>query len=209
MDAFFIPFPLPAPAASVTLMSDLFETLPPDTSSQPPAADAPSGQVLAFHFGGDMVSVLRQSASDLRGAARALRHASALSPQDGAHWNALGSVLHAAGHWHQAADAWRFALRQPDPDAGQSRRRAGWNLCQSLLLQGDMAGGWALHHHRPSFPALDRPPFDVPLLAGRPRHGHRILITVEQGLGDVIMVLRFIPLLLEAGVQVVLQRPAA
>lgn len=146
---------------------------------------------------------------DLRGAARALRHASALSPQDGAHWNALGSVLHAAGHWHQAADAWRFALRQPDPDAGQSRRRAGWNLCQSLLLQGDMAGGWALHHHRPSFPALDRPPFDVPLLAGRPRHGQRILITVEQGLGDVIMVLRFIPLLLEAGVQVVLQRPAA
>lgn len=146
---------------------------------------------------------------DLRGAARALRRASALSPQDGAHWNALGSVLHAAGHWRQAADAWRFALRQPDRDAGQTRRRAGWNLCQSLLLQGDISGGWALHHHRPSFPALDRPPFGVPLLAGRPRHGQRILITVEQGLGDVIMVLRFIPLLLEAGVNVVLQRPLA
>lgn len=28
-----------------------------------PAADAPSGQVLAFHFGGDMISVLRQNES--------------------------------------------------------------------------------------------------------------------------------------------------
>ena len=32
----------------------------------PPAADAPSGQVLAFHFGGDMISVLRQSDGDFR-----------------------------------------------------------------------------------------------------------------------------------------------
>lgn len=30
----------------------------------PPVADAPSGQVLAFHFGGDMISVLRQSAHE-------------------------------------------------------------------------------------------------------------------------------------------------
>ena len=29
-----------------------------------PVADAPSGQVLAFHFGGDMISVLRQSARE-------------------------------------------------------------------------------------------------------------------------------------------------
>jgi len=32
-----------------------------------PVADAPSGQVLAFHFGGDMISVLRQSASETWG----------------------------------------------------------------------------------------------------------------------------------------------
>ena len=31
-----------------------------------PVADAPSGQVLAFHFGGDMISVLRQSDGDFR-----------------------------------------------------------------------------------------------------------------------------------------------
>ena len=41
MDAFFIPFPLPVPAASVGAMSDLFETLPPDAASNQPAADAP------------------------------------------------------------------------------------------------------------------------------------------------------------------------
>ena len=31
-----------------------------------PAAEAPSGQVLAFHFGGDMISVLRQCDGDFR-----------------------------------------------------------------------------------------------------------------------------------------------
>ncbi len=31
-----------------------------------PVADAPSGQVLAFHFAGDMISVLRQSDGDFR-----------------------------------------------------------------------------------------------------------------------------------------------
>jgi CRP/FNR family transcriptional regulator len=31
-----------------------------------PVADAPTGQVLAFHFGGDMISVLRQSDGDFR-----------------------------------------------------------------------------------------------------------------------------------------------
>jgi CRP/FNR family transcriptional regulator len=31
-----------------------------------PVADAPSGQVLAFHFGGDMISVLRQTDGDFR-----------------------------------------------------------------------------------------------------------------------------------------------
>ncbi len=41
MDAFFIPFPRLAPAASVATMSDLFETLSPDTSRHQPAADAP------------------------------------------------------------------------------------------------------------------------------------------------------------------------
>lgn len=54
------------------------EELPPDTYEDrlvyiargsaklaaQPVADAPSGQVLAFHFGGDMISVLRQSAAD-------------------------------------------------------------------------------------------------------------------------------------------------
>jgi len=34
-----------------------------------PVADAPSGQVLAFHFGGDMISVLRQGDGDFRLAA--------------------------------------------------------------------------------------------------------------------------------------------
>jgi hypothetical protein len=75
------------------------------------------------------------------------------------------------------------------------------------LLRGDFARGWrgyeARHRH------LDQPrrSFLQPQWRGEPLHGDRILIHAEQGLGDVLHLLRYIPMVQAAGGTVLLELP--
>lgn len=149
------------------------------------------------------IGLSRRALGDHAGAARALRRACALGPAAAAHWNALGSVLHASNQADHAVRAWRWGRRLDETTKGAEWRRAGWNLSQALLRQGVMAEGWALHHHRPSYPTDPIPP----ILDRTPRPGEHVYVTIEQGLGDIIMALRFIPLLLAEGAIVSLQCP--
>lgn len=140
-------------------------------------------------------------------AAAALRRACALDPTAAASWNSLGAALNDRGALSAALCAFIEAGRVARA-GGREARRATWNEAVLRLARGEMARGWELYEHRAGGrQGPTAPPFGLPFVNGMPRPGMRVLITVEQGLGDVIMTLRFLPLLAAQGVDIILQRP--
>ena len=103
-------------------------------------------------------------------------------------------------------------------EAEQQLRRAlqlqpGFNLAQvdlalTLLLAGKLEEGWALYHQRWNDAArMPRPAFFQPALewkgpARQPVHGRRVLVYAEQGLGDVLHFIRYVPQLQADGATV-------
>lgn len=76
-----------------------------------------------------------------------------------------------------------------------------------LLSQGRYLEGWAEHEWRwkaPDFPSKLRS-FGRPLWKGEPLNGDRILIYWEQGFGDTIQFIRYIPLVAAKGGRVILE----
>ncbi len=81
---------------------------------------------------------------------------------------------------------------------------AHWNLSQALLLKGDFGNGWREQEWRlkkPMFAWLQ--PLSYPKLDG----SESVLIRTEQGLGDLIQMLRFAPRLRERCRKLSLQCP--
>jgi tetratricopeptide (TPR) repeat protein len=152
--------------------------------------------------------LVHKALDQMTAAASNLRAAIALDPQSSNLWNALGAILHAAGHGVQAEGVFRRSLCLADP-SGRHHARAEWNLALGLLLRGQWGEGFALYERRASGPHRTPPPYGIPFLLRAPQPGARILVSLEQGLGDMMMVVRFLPLMAAQGVRIVLQRPLA
>jgi Tfp pilus assembly protein PilF len=81
------------------------------------------------------------------------------------------------------------------------------NLAQILLRRGEFAEGWREHEWRwqwKDFPSPRRI-FLQPQWDGRDITGSSVFIHAEQGFGDTIQFLRYVPLLAERGARVVLE----
>ncbi len=92
----------------------------------------------------------------------------------------------------------------------ENYNRNHWNLALVELLKGDLANGFA--HYRARFKAIGgkkRPDFRQVLWRGEDLRGKTILITADQGHGDTLMMLRYLPLLRERGARVLLQAQPA
>jgi hypothetical protein len=80
-----------------------------------------------------------------------------------------------------------------------------WNLSIALLLKGNFAEGWAGYESRqaaenaPTVVNLNQPAWDGSNLAGR-----TILLYTNQGIGDVIQCVRYLPILAAQGARVIL-----
>lgn len=116
--------------------------------------------------------------------------------------NNLGTSLLDLRRVEEALDLFRkvIALNQAHADAHN-------NLSHGLLLNGDFAEGWEEYEWRwksTKFPSLQRN-FSQPLWNGEDIAGQRILVHAEQGLGDTIQFLRYVPLLARLGAHVILE----
>lgn len=87
-----------------------------------------------------------------------------------------------------------------------------WNKAFALLLKGDFQAGWPLYEARWQFEEYIRAstPFDAPLWLGDVLlAGRTILLHHEQGLGDTLQMLRYVPVLAGQGARVLAEVPRA
>jgi tetratricopeptide (TPR) repeat protein len=134
-----------------------------------------------------------------------LREALRLQPDHAEMLSSLGEVLSLVGEEEAVALLRRaVALRPDDPEKH-------WNLALALLKRGDYAEGWREYEWRWRRPQNERPlrPFAQPFWRGEPVQNKTVLLYAEQGFGDTLQFLRYVPRVLALGARVVLevQRP--
>ncbi|MBB6250028.1 tetratricopeptide repeat protein [Nitrospirillum iridis] len=115
----------------------------------------------------------------------------------------LGVLLRLLGRTEEALAAFQMAVAlAPDEPA------ANFGIALCLLRLGRYREGFGLYHWR--WPSVARPPRHQ----GLPAWGQdapaalRLLVWHEQGVGDTLMCLRFLPLLARAGARLTIEVPA-
>ena len=86
--------------------------------------------------------------------------------------------------------------------------RAHFNRSLTLLLTGQFKEGWEEYEWRFVVAQYDRG-FDRPLWSGELLAGRTVLLHAEQGFGDTLQFLRYVPIVAERGGGVVLEVPAS
>lgn len=134
-------------------------------------------------------------------AVRAFRDAVARDSRHArAHMN-LGIALKSIGEVDDARVVQRRAVAI-DPDSADAQ----WNLALTELHVGDFASGWPRYEHRrrlPGYPAHPGHPW-----LGAEAQDKTLVLYAEQGMGDAIQFVRFVPEAAERVGRVVLRCPA-
>ena len=125
-----------------------------------------------------------------------------LKPEFAEGYNNIGNVLRDTGRFDEGERMFAEALRLK-PDYVDPH----WNRALSWLLRGDFAQGWAEYEYRwqlKTFTARrpEQPSWDGGDLAGR-----TILVHPEQGLGDTLQFVRYLPLVKAKGGTVIFECP--
>jgi tetratricopeptide (TPR) repeat protein len=130
------------------------------------------------------------------------RRAVALKPDfPDAHYN-LGVALQDQGKFEEALASYEKAA-EIKPDFVDVR----WNRAYVMLTLGRYAEGWREHEWR--WRRKQQPPrsYPKPIWGGEPLEGRTILLHAEQGMGDAVQFLRYVPLVAARGGRVILQVP--
>ncbi len=143
---------------------------------------------------------LLRDRGDRRGTLLAFQQAMRLAPRSAEPAYNLGVALEHFGDWAGALAAFDAAV-ECDPAHVDSR----WNRALALLRHGRFEEGFRDYEAR-----LQRDPpaswrCAQPVWDGRPLDGRTILVRAEQGFGDALQFLRFVPAVAARGGRVVLE----
>ncbi len=114
-----------------------------------------------------------------------------------------GNTLKELGRLDDALAAYEAALRIK-PDLAEAR----FNISLVHLLWGRFAEGWRGYEYRWLAPGIlggKRRHADSPLWTGDSTDGRTILLWAEQGFGDAIQFVRYVPMLIQRGWRVILE----
>jgi tetratricopeptide (TPR) repeat protein len=136
------------------------------------------------------------------------RRALVLAPDDSGAATNFGALLRARGRSVEAVGALDRALRLA-PDSADAHWNRGW----ARAVRGEFPAAWDDLEWRLRLPALGAPAVapELPVWTGQPLAGRRLLLHAEQGLGDAVQFVRYVPLLAReaAAVSVVCHGPLA
>jgi FKBP-type peptidyl-prolyl cis-trans isomerase 2/TolA-binding protein len=121
-----------------------------------------------------------------------------LKPDFAEAYSNIGNVYHNKLMLDEAINMYKKAI-----DIDPNYTDAHWNLAISYLLKGELEQGWKEYEWRWKTDEFHRPSFPKPIWNGEPIHGKKLLIITEQGLGDALQFLRYIPLIYKKGVKII------
>lgn len=132
------------------------------------------------------------------------RRAVALDPTDPDMHSSLGGALQMAGEYEEAEACIQRALKL-DPDHGG----AHFNRALLRLLHGEYTEGWKEYQWRWKCKnyAAAKPDYPHPEWDGSDLGGKTILLHAEQGFGDAIQFIRYVPLVVRRGGRVIVGCP--
>jgi tetratricopeptide (TPR) repeat protein len=143
-----------------------------------------------------------QNENQLEEAVSMLRSALALNPNDAQALGNLGNAYLALNRPDEAIAAYEKALATDPAFAGNT-----YNMALARLVSGDFENGWAGYDSRLETAAHRRKyPFNRPRWNGvEPIAGRTLLVYAEQGLGDTLQFVRYVPMLEARGARVIVR----
>ncbi len=154
----------------------------------------------------DDVGLLTNLGNALRGLGRfeeaeaALERALALSPDSVDALNNLSLTRKGARRFHEAIEGLTEVIRRRPDDA-----EAHLDLALALLQIGELERGFREYEWRWRTKELPSRGFTQPVWDGTPLDGKTILLHAEQGFGDALQFVRYVPLVAARGGRVVLE----
>jgi len=136
---------------------------------------------------------VRRAQGDDAGAEADFRDILARRPDHARAMQSLGNLLRRVGRFDEALDWLRRAADAADTPS------AHWDLAFLLLQMGRYAEAWPHFEHRHAALGLRAPDPSKPRWDGRPVKNATLLVLDEQGLGDTLQFLRFLPRIPVAG----------